>query len=193
MIALAAGISWLAAGCVNIPIDNAMAAERGNAATVVLCGLGEGCRKGMLFKQLNVGLGIGGTVTLKVPHKLNCDRDTCVRYQVFLPTGQHGIGGGIPKGESEVKLKLSDIVQSEVVTPEMDDEWIIKIKIWFKDQDDQERSLFGWAFIRINVVSQEYEFLGCDDPAKAWDVKLGKECSAQYTTGFRSALCGVCH
>jgi len=182
------------AQCTSIPIDKAMSAEEGREASVTLCGLGEGCHKGMLFKQIQSGSVASGIIELKMP-KFDCDFESCVRFQVFMPDGSQGYSGGIRKGETSASFLLSDVLQHETVLyPDHDEEYALKVKAWYKykdsDGDVRRDSMLSRAFIRINPVHEAYQFMGCDDPMAAWGVNLSKKEKAQYSSRFRGAKCG---
>jgi hypothetical protein len=166
-----------------------MSAERGNAATVVLCGFGE-CRRGLLFAQMQSGSAATAPIELKLGKKFKCGRDACVKFQVFNPDGRQGYSGSIPDGEDTARFTLGDVIEASEVGPEHENEWLFKVVIWFKDSDGEIRKAYGFSFIRVNVVDKTYEMLSCGDPETAWRVPLKENCEAHYSTGFRSAECG---
>lgn len=172
-------------------MDKALSASEGNEASLILCGLREGCRKGMIFAQLPSGTLVTpiSKIRIQLP-KLKCDKPTCALFQVFNPDGSQGISGGIPK-KGYVDLQLSDLLGTGIVSPSHDGEWLIKVRMFFKDNDGNEASALGWAFVRINILANNYRRLGCDEPDVAWSVLLNKKpySEAQYTTGFRTAIC----
>jgi len=176
-------------GCQSIPMDKGMSAELGNSASVVLCGLGEECRIGMLFAQLPEGTPTNDEITLKIP-KLDCGEKYCARYQVFNPNGMQGKSGGIPDKTQKVTLSLADLVEADEISKSTEGEWLITVRMWFADNDGNEMSALGWSFVRINVLDKNYINIGCDDPVVAWRVGLPGGHEAQYTSKLRSALCG---
>jgi len=178
--------------CGHFPVDTAMSAEKGRASTIALCGLGEGCHKGMLFKQIQSGSAATGIIKLRVP-KFDCDYPACVRFQIIQPDGSEGHRGAILKGETEASFKLSDVIQAPTVNfPEHDEEYVVKVKAWFKykdiDGDQRDTTMIAWSYIRINPVEEDYQFIGCNDPMAAWEVPLPQG-KVFYSTVFRGALC----
>lgn len=181
-----------ASNCGSIPIDESMSAERGNAATIILCDLDGTCHKGYAFAQLRNGSGLTRAFTFKAP-ELNCDEESCVRWQLWRLDGSQGASGAVDKKGGLVPLSVGAVVGSEdVLQPHHDGEYLFKAKFFWNDADGLPLSSIGWAFIRINVVDAQYQFMGCNDPASAFKTELTESCSAQYSTAFRSALCGVC-
>lgn len=188
-VALIAGVFLGASRCQTVPIDSKMSASEGGAATVVLCGMGE-CRRGMLFVQKQIGSATTAPIELKLVKRIGCDRDACVRFQVFNPDGSQGFSGSIPNDEEAARFTLGDVIQSDEIRLTHDNEWLFKVVVFFKDSDGVERRTYGFAFIRVNAVSEEYEMLSCGDPETAWRVELKKDCEVHYSSGFRSAQCG---
>jgi hypothetical protein len=175
--------------CQTLPIDKALSAERGGAATVVLCGFGK-CSRGLLFVQIQNTSATTAPIELKMDEKYKCGRDACVKFQWFHPDGRQGYSGSIPDGQDTARFKLGDVIASPEVMPDHDDEWLIKVVVWFKDNDGEIRKKYGFGFLRVNVVAKDYEFLSCGDPSTAWRVELKENCEVDYSTGFRSAICG---
>lgn len=194
LVLLASLFTFGVSSCQTIPYDKAMSAMDGNAATVILCGLGEKCRKGMLFTQKRAGTLLKDEIRL-VTGVLDCDLDSCVRFQLWRLDGSQGFSGAIPKGESEAKFTLAQVVgdEQEELLPIHNGEYLIKVKFIFKDADGNEMSTFGFGFIRVNVLNASYQAMGCDDPAVAWSVSPLEGCDVQHSTRYRTALCGECH
>ena len=181
-----------ATNCSTLRLDSSMSALDGNVASVVLCGLGEGCRKGMLFTQAPEGSSAVRTIELKVP-PAQCERDHCIKFQFFNPDGTEGYSGSIERGKTNTTFLLKDIVKSDTLRLDHDAEWLVKVKVWFKDGDvDVERTMMGWAFLRVNVISPEYEFLSCEDPEAGWDLEHAPGCDIYFSSRFRSSICGDC-
>lgn len=172
--------------CGTLPLDQAMGAREGNVASVLLCD--DSCHKGYLFYQLGEGRPAHQSFDLVMPEDLDCDRDNCVRFSVFFQ-GEQVYEGGIPEGKSRAQIALVDLLNHGDIRTSDDGEYLIKVKAFFEGPDGTEYSSFGWAFLRLNVIDPDYEFMGCDDPARAWKVKHG-DCRLEYSTRFRTAICG---
>lgn len=179
-----------ASQCTQVPIDQAVSAAEGNDYVVTLSGYGNKSTKGYLFAQANEKASTEGTIGLTFPN-VTCKRDSCIRFQFFRKDGSAGYAGALRKGEISSALKLSDIIghSGEVVSRD-EGEYRVIAQVFYVGTDGSEYSMIGSGFVRLNVLSELYRPVACDDPNIAWKVKAGDKCEAQYTTVYRSALCG---
>lgn len=158
--------------------------------TVVLSGFGKVASDGYLFIRVREGAAPTGEITLYVP-PLECKRENCVKFQTWRLDGSLGIAGGIKQGETHTSFSLAELTsETDRVNLRSDGEYKLKLKVYFLDQDGEERSSLAEGFIRVNVMSADYEPLACNDPMSAWNLVLSNNCSAQYSSSLRSALCG---
>lgn len=185
------GILCVAGRCTSLPLDGIIAAEHG-AATVSLEGCGNHRKDiGYVFCQVTNNASPVGGLILNVPI-VECDRDSCVEWQLWRLDGSPGASGAIPKGEGRVTIPFAQIVSHDSPYTEEDEgEYLITVRVFYVEHD-VEQGLLGHGFIRLNVLAEGYENLGCDAPQKAWDHKLDKKCRIQTTTGYRTAICGEC-
>lgn len=190
IICAAAACMLGASRCANIPMDRSVSAAEGNDYVVVLSGAGQHSTKGYLFAQVNEKTAVNGVYTLTFP-ATSCTRDSCIRYQFFRKDGSAGYAGAIPKGQTLAQVRLSDIVGHDGQVMRSDDgEYTLVAQVFYQGADGQEYSMIGNGFIRVNVLSELYRPVACGDPNIAWKVKTPDNCEAQYTTVFRSTVCG---
>jgi hypothetical protein len=176
--------------CAQIPIDRSVSAAEGNDYVVVLSGYGNKSTKGYLFAQTNEKASTDGVLTITFP-KVSCKRDSCVRFQFFRKDGSSGYAGALKSGETSTTFKLSDIVgHTDPVVPTDEGEYRIVSQVFYLGTDGTEYSMIGNGFVRVNVLSELYRPVACDDPNIAWKVQTVDKCEAQFTSVFRSALCG---
>lgn len=179
-----------AANCTTFPIDRAISAQGGNDYVAVLSGYGQASRKGYLFLQANERASVAQPITMTFP-KVDCKRESCVRFQFFRKDGSAGYAGAVAKGQASVSFPLSAILGKETALDSTDEgEYSVISQVYFLAPDGQEYSMIGNGFVRVNVVSVNYRPLACNDPSVAWKSPAGPNCEAQYSTGFRTAVCG---
>lgn len=177
--------------CASFPFDQAVSAADGNDYTVIMSGYGTKSQKGYLFVQLKDTASIDLPVTLYFP-PIQCDRESCIEYRFFRLDGSDGVTGGIPKGKESIEIPLNQILGHEgQANPNDDGEYGLSTRVYFKLADGRETSIKGNGFIRVNILGQDYHAIGCNDPNVAWHLKLSKNCEAQFTTRYRTALCGT--
>lgn len=182
------------ASCTPLPADSGIGAAAGNDPTLVISGCGQAPHKGYLFCQVRERASPSASISLTVP-KSSCSRAECTRVQFTRLDGSYGFAAGIPKNQGEIVVPLSTIVGSEgPITPAVDGEYQALVKVFY-ESDGQEHVSVMKGFIRVNVLKAEYQPIGCNDPAVAWEVTkqtdAGK-CTAQWTTLLRGAICGKC-
>lgn len=178
--------------CSTLTQDLSLAAIDGNDHSVVFVGPGSKSQKGYLFLQLEEGGPTKTPITIVVP-KLICNRDSCVSIQFFRKDGQPGYASGIPKGQNQFKIPLSTILGHNLpISKEDEGEYPVLVQMFFLDEDGLETNQIGKGFIRLNILTQDFVPLGCNDPSVAWKTKIDKDCEAQFTVKFRSILCGGC-
>jgi hypothetical protein len=166
-----------------------MSAEDGKAASVMLCGQGK-CERGFFFLQIQNESATTLPLRLVMGKDYNCGYDSCVYFKFFNPDGSEGFNGAIPDDETTANFTLGQAIQTDKITFDFDNEWLLKVVVYWKDKDDVMRKSYGFAYLRVNVVEKTYEFLSCGDPLTAWRVPLKEGCEVHYSTGFRSAKCG---
>ena len=177
--------------CSHFPFDQSVSAADGNDYTVILSGYGTTSQKGYLFIQLKDAASIEYPVTLHFP-PVQCDRASCIEYRFYRLDGSDGVTGGVIKGKESIDIPLSQIVGHTGSANSNDEgEYGLSTRVYFKLADGSETSVKGNGFIRLNILAQDYHAVGCDDPSVAWHLKLAKNCIAQFTTKYRTALCGT--
>lgn len=183
-----------AASCSTLPLDRAMSAEAGGDPTVVLCSSAGQCTRGYAFVQVRQTASQTGLILVRMP-AVSCDRENCVRWQLIKRDGSWGLSGGIPKGQSELRLSVEDVSQVPgPVSPEVDGEYRILLDVFYRGTDGKEVQKKMHGIIRIDVLAADYAPVGCNDPVIAWETRLDAQgkCKAQWTTNLRGALCGAC-
>lgn len=184
--ALLMGVS----NCGHFPIDQAVSAEKGNDYVVVLSGYGQASTKGYLFLQANEKAETNKPITMTLPNVV-CKTDSCAHYQFFRKDGSAGHAGSIKKGQSQISFPLSEIVgHTGLLAADDEGEYSVVVQVLYTGADGQEYSMLGNGFVRVNVLSEAYRPISCGDPSVAWKVSAGVNCQAQFTSAFRTALCG---
>jgi len=179
-------------GCKEIPdaLDLSLSAEEGKDATAIF----EGCgvkTDGYLFCRVWEESSTDREIKIHLP-KVECDRDNCVEIQIINLDGSPGMGVGVPKGSTEASFKLSQMLNSDEVDRSHDGEYRVLARTYFKGPDGiQRQSRFSGAF-RLWVLKKNYQRVVCNDPERGWTKDLNKNCTAEYTTSMRAALCGEC-
>lgn len=186
------GFVLLTAGaCNKIVLDSSVSAAEGNDPTIILAGYGAKAQKGYLFVQLSEGSDTNGGVQLIVP-KLDCARESCVRYQFFRKDGSFGPGGGIKKGFTATTIPLTSILGHAAPLVVQDEgEYSAVIQLYWKGGDGKEYSQLIDGFVRVNVLKKGYRPVGCNDPMIGWKVKAADACEVQFTSAGRSTVCGA--
>lgn len=181
-------------GCNEFPdaIDLSLNAEEGKDITAIFEGCGEGARNGYLFCRIAEGTQPSRSISLHFP-QVKCKRDSCIEFQFMSLDGSLGYGGGILNGETSVDIPISKIIDDENEIKDIHDgEYRVLIKLWWMNKQDEEFVMRTSGIFRLFVVSDGYSELVCNDPEKGWGAKITKKCFAQFSTGFRTALCGEC-
>lgn len=183
-----------AASCSGIPIDRAMSAEAGGDASVIFCGPDAKCHQHYVYVQLRATASPTDLIRLHVPG-VNCSRVECVRWQIIDPSGSFGAGGGIKRGQTEADITIGQVIgSSSPIGAGADNEWRIKVDVYYNDSAGAEHLVTQHGLIRIEVLDAAYVPIGCNDPNVAWEAPLdgAGKCKGQWTTQLRTALCGAC-
>jgi len=186
-------VAFLLVGCgaKNLPdaIDFSMTAYEAGDLSAVLEGCNQGVRNGYLFCRMPEGADQSTIITLHFP-KVSCKRTNCIEYQVVMPSGELGHGLGIGAGETKNSVRLSQITgKSGPISKDHAGEYRLLVKVWFL-VEDEEMSTRADAVLRLFVVDRKYQGLVCNDPETGWRSDLSRSCSVEYSTGYRTAVCG---
>lgn len=180
----------MASSCQSVPIDPSVNAAEAGARTAIVGGCGSKGNSKYLYCEENQGNSLSEKVTIFVP-LVDCNRDSCSRFQFFRKNGSNGPSGAIAKGKVSATITLSDITGHEGnVTAEDDGEYGVLIQTFYLGQDGQEFSMLAKGLVRVSVVSDSYRPMACNDPNTAWSSKIVDKCEAQFTTAYRSVICG---
>jgi len=173
--------------------DFSLSAAEGRDVSAIVCGAVEGCHNGYVFIRKNVGDSLDYEISLHIP-EVRCSRQSCALVQFLTKDGSKlGVSVSIPKDKDSVSVKLSDIVGRAGGVEEQDNaEYRFFVRLWFQDKDDAEFVVDTQGLLRLWVVDEDYTELACGDPEKGWSKKVLKDCTADFSTGFRTALCGSC-
>ncbi len=185
-------VTIAASNCAHIPFDRALSADKGNDYSMVLSGYGTKSSRGYLFVQAAEGSLTNQFITLTFPATA-CDREACVRYQFFRKDASPGFAGAVKKGISQGFVTLSQVIGHDgPLLPADEGEYSIVSQVYFTGPDGKEYSMFGEGFVRLNVRNKAFVPIACGDPNVAWRSSLDKDCIANFTTVYRSVLCGSC-
>lgn len=181
-------------GCDDIPdaFDMSMSAMDGGDKTVVFHGCHGGYTHGYLFCRFTDGAMPTQSLRLTFP-KVNCSRKSCIEYRFFRKDGTPGVVAGVPKGETEARIALSDIVGTEgPMGHEENGEYLVQVRVWFYDKHKTEHHMMGEGLVRILILTPGYIPLGCASPEMGWitEIKAGCGLQVEHSTTYRSAICG---
>ncbi len=180
-----------AGGCTGFPIDTAMAADVGGEPTVMIDGCGSRIQKGLLGIQLMEGARPNCELRFLAP-PVKCDRDSCAGFQFRRADGTAGFGLGVPKGKTEVRFKLSDVLEHDrPLTLEDESVLLVHAGYYYKNQDGLEELARTKGHLHLIVLKEGYKPMPCGAPEVAWSFEVGKGCEAQVSTAGRTALCGA--
>jgi hypothetical protein len=169
-----------------------MGAMEAKDNTVKLSGCGNDLRDvGYLYCRVAEGSRPVTQITLHAP-KVDCDRDSCVDFAVFGLDGNVVTTGSFKRGQTKYTLILSEFTgNADEVRAGDDGEYLITQRVRF-NADTVERTMFGRGLMRLDVHKAGYEILSCDNSNKAFEGKITSDCKVEYTTGYRSVVCGKC-
>lgn len=182
-------------GCDDLPraVDFSVSAQEGRDVTTIFGGCGEGFQDGYLFCRHIEGVEPKGEITMHFP-EVSCDREACIEFQFFNLDGSPGFGGAIDRGDTRASVPLHRIVgHKNPLSVENDDgEYQLAVKVYYSSPDGLERQMRADGLLRLWVFRQDYQRLFCNDPERGWSEKLDRHCRAEFSTGYRSTLCGEC-
>lgn len=178
------------ASCNNLQMDRSASANEASAETVVMEGFGQKSRLGYLFVQVNENDSTAGKFTVTIP-MVDCKSASCVQMQFFRKDGSRGYAYNVPKGIGRVNFNLAHVLGHEgALTAADTGEYFLGVKVIFTGADNEEFIMRGRGFVRIDVVKEEFKPMACNDPNVVWTTKINATCEAQFSTAYRSALCG---
>ncbi len=187
-ILLLVGMTTMGCACLNI--DRAMAADDGGQPTLFLGGCGSAVQKGVLGIEIAEGATPDCELRFVVP-AAKCDRDSCAHVQFWRTNGSPGFAAAVPKGETEVRFKLADVLESNApITIEDEQVRLVRAGLYYTGPDGLEQVTRAKGHLHLIVLKEGYKPLPCGGPEVAWKVKLGPDCTGHVSTGYRSALCG---
>jgi len=185
----------LTASCREYPkiFDMALSAQEANDLTVIF----QGCREmtnGYLFCRLREGTRPRDVPMAILLPRVECKRDSCAVVQFFMPDGSLGHSQSAPKKQNRILFSLEELLgHNEPLTLEHEAELQAAVQIWFMDRrGGLEYRMRADGLIRLWIVDAEHIRLSCNDPQTGW-FEDHNGCKAEYSTGFRTALCGGCN
>jgi len=182
-------------GCNELPraVDFSVSAQEGRDVTAIIAGCGKGFQDGYLFCRHIEGVAPNGEITMHFP-EVDCSREACVEFQFFNLDGSPGFGGSVARGDTSISVPLHRIVghQNPLKVETDDGEYQLAVKVYYKSGDGLERQMRADGLLRLWVFDETYQRLFCNDPERGWTQKLDGGCEAQFSTGYRSTLCGEC-
>ena len=168
-----------------------MSAYDAGQNTILFTGGGDGPRRGGLFVEVAEGANPNQNKIYITMPKLNCDRPSCANFDVIRKDGSVFPLGGIPKGEFDLVFTLSELTGlTGPVDLNHGGPYRVLGNAYLQADDGEHRETMR-GHIQVVVIKQGYAGLPCNGPDVAWSVGLWKDCSAQYTTKLRTALCGT--
>lgn len=175
--------------CDPVPDTNVSAAE-GKDATIALSGCGQKGNLGYLFCRVVEGSDPALTpITLTVPD-WDCNHASCAEFIFAKPDGTLGYGAGIPKHQTQFTFTLKDMIQSgAAIVSGNEAEYAMSIRAFFMNTG-VEQSMTTRGYVRLHILSKNYIPAVCNESMISFTRELYPDCSIQYTTKFRGAICG---
>lgn len=196
LFSIASALSFaVLVACDDIPqsFDTSKAAIDGNDKSVIFHGCHEGYKNGYLFCRIREGASpkVSQDIQILFP-PVKCSRDNCFEFRFFRKDGSPGPVQGVPQGNRVARVAIADIVGTEEpITMNEDGEYLVQVRGWFYDKTKHEHFMMGEGVVRVFVIREEYEPLGCNSPERGWRTNVGKDCYIETSTRYRTAICGV--
>jgi hypothetical protein len=121
---------------------------------------------------------------------LNCKRESCAGFTVVRKDGTLAPLGGIPKGETELRFNVQDIIGHNAPLSMRDGGPYRILSEAYYQKNNEEFKVLGKGIVYLLILKPGYVPLGCENPDAAWSLELGDNCEAQYSTKMRTGLCG---
>lgn len=166
-----------------------IAPAKANASTLVMQGCGKISDR-YLFCDVEEGVPSTIPISIHFP-ELKCVYESCGVVEV-IQNGRTVYQASLKKGQSSIKFLLKDLIdQKEAIGFDEDTEFQI-IGRFFVTINRTTYSATATGPLRLWVYARGYSHISCNDPNVFTSRKLTQTCSAQYTSKFRTALCGDC-
>lgn len=170
-------------------LDQSVSAHEAKDLTVIFEGCGKEPTDGFLFCRLPVGSRALDSIRMYFP-RVNCDRVSCIRYQLLTATGGLGPSGTVDKQETVVEIPASEFLGvSSPLEAKDGGERQVLVRLWYTDKEGQERSMFAHGVVYFWIVDSGYQTLACKDPEAGWEIGFSETCHAYFSTGFRTSVC----
>jgi len=156
-----------------------------------MTGCGKRASDGMLHCRLSKGARPSTRIRVLLP-KLSCKRESCAEIAVVRKDGTLVPIGGIPEGKTSYAFPVSKITgDPDVIDKAHGGPYRLLIDAFYQF-DGEEWRVKGQGIVYLTVMDRGYKQLACDSPDVQWALKITRQCEAQYSTKFRSTLCGEC-
>lgn len=174
----------------NINLDSsALSANDAGDLTTVFVGYGQKTT-GFLHVRVSEKAVPNGEIKIIVP-ALNCDRPSCNTVNLIRKDGNLVQLGAVPRNQVELKIALSDVIGHADEVEENDGgPYRVFIESYYK-YDGQEYKIIGPGVIYITVLKEGYTPLtACKSADSGTWSKVAHNCVAEFTTKYRTVLCG---
>ncbi len=136
--------------------DNAMSAQEGEDYTVIIEGCGNQPVVGYTYCRFIEGNLTDQSVSLIAP-PAQCREDKCVFYKIYFPDQSiPAIAGSIPKGQTSVKIKWTELLKKGSIAKGDAGFWPILMEVHWVDTEGRDRVSFADGEIRLRVLSRQY-------------------------------------
>lgn len=187
LIPIVLALALMGASCKVKEDSSELSAVRGNDLTILMSTDGDGNRKGLAHVYL-VENGGPKKITVFVPG-VSCPEDSCVSLHGVQQDGSLLPIDSVAKDQNKVEFD-SDVLTGDVT---LDDSGPYRLLMKITQTIDGEEYLrLGRGVVYVTVLAKGYARLVCNSSDVAYIGEISSECSAQYTTKLRSALCGGC-
>lgn len=170
----------------SVKIDTAMAAIEAGDFTVIIEGCGNQPIPGYSYCRVTEGDAANSVITIHAPPAA-CKQDQCVFWKVYQPDGSTDIGGGIPRGQTNVSIAWTELIHKQKFSTGDRGFWPVTLEVHYVDTDGRDRVAVAEGEIRLRVMRAGYQPLSDvrDDSNFVWTWTTGNHVM-KSTTGLRS-------
>ena len=148
-----------AAQCrVGLVPDPAMAAVEAGDKTALIEGCGNQLVSGYTYCRITEGDATGQSLTFVAPPTI-CERDACVFFKVFFPTGEPSYEDSVTRGETRKEIPWSMLLKRETFEKSDRGFWPFVYTIYWLDKEGNEQITISEGEIRLRVLDAGYQAL----------------------------------
>lgn len=135
-------------------ISTVLAAEA-NDATVIIEGCGSQPMTGYGYCRMREGDPTVGEILVSVP-PVDCAAETCAQVTVFFPDGSPSVAYQVPKGQTKIAVKWSELTKGSVFEKNHRGFWPILMRWKWIGPDKREYESLAEGEVRLRVLARDY-------------------------------------